>query len=57
MQKIWQTDYMGDTRTLDVHIRWIREIVEPDPRKPQYIKTVRGVGYCLAVSEEEAVIQ
>jgi DNA-binding response OmpR family regulator len=51
MQKVWQTDYMGDTRTLDVHIRWIREVVEPNPRKPQYIKTVRGVGYCFAVSE------
>jgi DNA-binding response OmpR family regulator len=47
MQKIWQTDYMGDTRTLDVHIRWIREVVEPNPRKPRYIRTVRGVGYCF----------
>ena len=45
MKSIWNTDYMGDTRTLDVHIRWIRKVVEPDPRKPQYILTVRGVGY------------
>ncbi|NLX09070.1 MAG: response regulator transcription factor [Chloroflexi bacterium] len=45
MQQIWKTDYMGDTRTLDVHIRWIREVMEPTPQKPQYIKTIRGVGY------------
>jgi DNA-binding response OmpR family regulator len=51
MQKIWQTDYMGDTRTLDVHIRWIREIIEPNIRKPRYIKTVRGKGYCLSISD------
>ncbi len=49
MQKVWNTDYMGDTRTLDVHIRWIRKIVEPNPRKPQYIVTVRGIGYRLAL--------
>jgi len=56
MQQVWKTDYMGDTRTLDVHIyiRWIRKIVEPDPRKPQYIKTVRGVGYCFTVQEPDA---
>ena len=45
MKPIWNTDYMGDTRTPDVHIRWICKVVEPDPRKPQYILTVRGVGY------------
>jgi DNA-binding response OmpR family regulator len=53
MQQVWKTDYMGDTRTLDVHIRWIRKIVEPDPRKPQYIMTVRGVGYRFAVPEPQ----
>jgi DNA-binding response OmpR family regulator len=45
MQKVWNTDYIGDTRTLDVHIRWLRKVVEPNPRKPQYITTVRGEGY------------
>ncbi len=45
MQEVWKTDYMGDTRTLDVHIRWLRKIVEPTPRKPRYIATVRGKGY------------
>jgi DNA-binding response OmpR family regulator len=53
MQKVWNTDYMGDTRTLDVHIRWIRKIVEPNPRKPQYIMTVRGIGYRLALPGAE----
>lgn len=49
MQQVWKTDYMGDTRTLDVHIRWLRKAVEPNPRKPQYITTVRGVGYRFVV--------
>jgi DNA-binding response OmpR family regulator len=52
MEKVWQTDYMGDTRTLDVHVRWIREVIEKDPGKPRYLRTVRGVGYCLEISEE-----
>ncbi len=47
MEKVWQTDYIGDTRTLDVHIRWVREMIEADPSHPQYLKTVRGVGYRL----------
>lgn len=45
MKHVWNTDYLGDTRTLDVHIRWVREIIEQDPSHPQYIRTVRGVGY------------
>lgn len=45
MQKVWETDYMGDTRTLDVHIRWIREKTEKNPSKPQHLITIRGVGY------------
>lgn len=47
IQQVWNTEYMGDTRTLDVHIRWLREAVEQNPSKPQIIKTVRGVGYRL----------
>ncbi len=47
MEKVWQTDYIGDTRTLDVHIRWVREMIEADPSHPQFLKTVRGVGYRL----------
>lgn len=42
---VWGTDWLGDTRTLDVHIRWLREKIEEKPSKPRYIKTVRGVGY------------
>lgn len=47
MEHVWKTDYLGDTRTLDVHIRWIRCAIERDPGKPQYLVTVRGVGYRL----------
>ncbi len=43
--KVWGTDWLGDTRTLDVHIRWLREKIEENPSKPDLIQTVRGVGY------------
>lgn len=49
MQAIWETSYMEDTRTLDVHIRWLRERIEPDPSTPIYLVTVRGRGYRLHV--------
>ncbi len=45
MREVWETDYMGDTRTLDVHIRWIREKIELQPSHPHRLITVRGVGY------------
>ena len=45
MKEVWETDYLGDTRTLDVHIRWLREKLEDDPSHPRFIITVRGVGY------------
>jgi DNA-binding response OmpR family regulator len=45
MQHIWETTYMGDTRTLDVHVRWLREAIEDDPSEPGYLRTVRGQGY------------
>jgi DNA-binding response OmpR family regulator len=54
MSKVWDTDYLGDTRTLDVHIRWIRQAVEENPGKPVYIKTVRGVGYLLDLKAWQA---
>lgn len=47
MESIWETSYLEDTRTLDVHVRWLRERIEPDPSNPSYLKTVRGVGYRL----------
>ena len=46
---VWQTDFIGDTRTLDVHIRWVRECIEVDPSQPQLLTTVRGQGYMLRV--------
>lgn len=45
MQQVWETDFMGDTRTLDVHIRWLRKKIEDNPSKPGHLKTVRGEGY------------
>ena len=45
MRKAWKTDYAGDTRTLEVHICWLRKKIEDDPNYPQYLVTVRGVGY------------
>ncbi len=47
MEWVWETSYLDDTRTLDVHIRWLRERIEPHPSKPIYLKTVRGTGYCF----------
>lgn len=44
---VWGYDYAGDTRTVDVHVRWLREKLEEDPANPTLIQTVRGVGYCL----------
>jgi DNA-binding response OmpR family regulator len=49
MEEVWNTSYFGDTRTLDVHIRWLREIIEQDPSSPKLLRTVRGVGYILSV--------
>ncbi|MCS7060783.1 MAG: response regulator transcription factor [Anaerolineae bacterium] len=45
MQQVWETSFMGDTRTLDVHIRWLREAIEDDPSDPVYLRTVRRQGY------------
>lgn len=49
MREVWQTDYLGDTRTLDVHICWLRHKLEADPTRPQLLLTLRGVGYVLNV--------
>lgn len=49
MMDVWDTDFIGDTRTLDVHVRWIRECIEDDPSRPRYLRTVRGKGYLLDV--------
>ena len=48
MQKVWNYDYFGDMRTVDVTVRRLREKIEDDPGKPQYILTKRGAGYYFA---------
>lgn len=45
--KIWNTNYTEDTRSLDVHINWLRKIIEKNPKKPRLLITVRGKGYKL----------
>ena len=45
LERVWGYDFPGDSRTVDVHVRWLREKVEVDPSKPVYIQTVRGIGY------------
>ena len=45
MKQVWETNYIGDTRTLDVHIHWVRKAIEDDYKSPRYIQTVRHVGY------------
>jgi DNA-binding response OmpR family regulator len=42
---VWGNDFYGDSRTVDVHIRWLREKIEDEPGDPKYILTIRGVGY------------
>ena len=48
-KKVWETNYTGYTRTLDVHISWLRGAIELDPKNPKFLKTIRGVGYRLDV--------
>jgi DNA-binding response OmpR family regulator len=48
-RKVWETDYTGDTRTLDVHMSWLRKAIEEDPRNPEFLITMRGMGYRLDV--------
>jgi DNA-binding response OmpR family regulator len=52
--QVWGEEWIGDPRTLDVHVRWLRLKVEEDPAIPQYIQTVRGYGYRFAGPEELA---
>ncbi len=47
MEQVWQTAYLGDTRTLDVHMHWLRAKIEVDPKAPKILVTVRGHGFCL----------
>ena len=45
LERVWGFDYVGDGRTVDVHVRWLREKIETDPSAPEYLQTVRGIGY------------
>ncbi len=51
IKEVWETDYIGDTRTLSVHVRWLRLKIEDDPSHPRFLRTVRGVGYRFEVPD------
>ena len=51
LDKIWGYEYMGETRTVDVHIRHLRQKIEEDDKKPKYIETIRGIGYRFSSEE------
>ncbi len=50
MQEVWRTDFIEDTRTLEVHVCWLRKKIEPDPSRPRYLRTIRGRGYQFAIA-------
>ena len=52
LEKVWGYDYAGETRTVDVHVHWLRSAIEADPSQPLYLQTVRGVGYVLRLPEQ-----
>jgi DNA-binding response OmpR family regulator len=52
LDQVWGDEFMGDEKTLDVHIRWLREKIEGDPSRPTTIVTVRGTGYKFAPEPE-----
>jgi DNA-binding response OmpR family regulator len=52
LEKVWGYDYAGETRTVDVHVHWLRAQIESDPGNPVHLETVRGVGYVLRRPEE-----
>ncbi len=47
LERVWDYDYAGGTRTVDVHVRWLREKIETDPSQPKLLITIRGIGYKL----------
>jgi DNA-binding response OmpR family regulator len=53
MKQVWNTDYVGDTRTLEVHIHWLRKAIEEDAGSPALLRTVRRVGYRFDAPEEK----
>jgi DNA-binding response OmpR family regulator len=53
MKQVWDTDYLGDTRTLEVHIHWLRKAIEEDPGSPVHLRTIRRVGYRFETPEKK----
>jgi DNA-binding response OmpR family regulator len=52
LERVWGYDYMGESRTVDVHVQRLRSKIEPDPDQPRYLLTIRGIGYRFATEEE-----
>lgn len=53
LEQLWGYDYLGDTRTVDVHMRRLRQKIESDPANPKYLKTIHGIGYKFQFEEKE----
>lgn len=49
MRQVWDTDYLGDMRTLEVHVHWVRKAIEENPKAPVHLRTIRRVGYRFEV--------
>jgi two-component system alkaline phosphatase synthesis response regulator PhoP len=47
LEHVWGYDFPGKTRTVDVHVHWLRKLIEDDPHRPRLLRTIRGVGYVL----------
>ena len=54
LERVWGYDYAGETRTVDVHVHWLRKEIEDDVANPRYIQTVRGVGYVFRWPTEQS---
>jgi len=54
LEHVWESDYVGETRTVDVHVHWLRAQIEEDPHEPRILQTVRGVGYVLRRPDQRA---
>ncbi|BED91921.1 MAG: response regulator transcription factor [Candidatus Improbicoccus pseudotrichonymphae] len=57
MNRVWDVDFCGDARTVDVHVRYLRQKIEDQAENPKYVKTVRGIGYRFASGEELQQLQ
>ena len=51
LERVWGYEYAGETRTVDVHVHWLRSAIEADPSQPRFLQTVRGVGYVLRMPD------